>query len=78
MNLVCASPRCDPDECIELTSREALVCDIVCKAKEPVSFTQLKESTELHQEILSRIVRRLAVYGLVRKVDGKYEGECSR
>ena len=53
------------------------MCSIVCKSQDPVSFTQLKQTTGLHQEILSRIVRRLSVYGLVRKVDGKYEGECS-
>ncbi len=76
MQLVCASGNCSPDECVELTSRETTVCDIVCGSLEPVTFTQLKESTDFHQEILSRIVRRLAVHGLVRKVDGKYEGAC--
>jgi len=76
--LVCDSGKCDPNECVDLTSRESFVCSIVCKSQEPVSFTQLKQSTGLHQEILSRIVRRLAVHRLVRKVDGKYEGECSQ
>jgi DNA-binding HxlR family transcriptional regulator len=74
---LCGSGGCDTEECVDLTSRESFVCSIVCKSQEPVSFTQLKQSTGLHQEILSRIVRRLSVYGLVRKVDGKYEGECS-
>src|SRR5208283_3619492 len=69
---VCVSGSCDPNECVELTIRESSVCDIVCSSHEPVSFSQLKKSTNFHQEILSRIVRRLAVHGLMRKVDGKY------
>jgi DNA-binding HxlR family transcriptional regulator len=76
MPLVCAAANCDPSECVELTNRESLVCSIVCQSREPVSFTRLKEATDFHQEVLSRIVRRLAVHGLVRKVDGKYLGEC--
>lgn len=52
------------------------MCSIVCRSQEPVSFTQLKESTNFHQEILSRIVHRLTVHGLVRKVNGRYEGLC--
>jgi len=61
---------------VELTDREALVCDAICASREPISFTRLKEFTNLHQEILSRIVYRLGVHGLVRKVDGKYQGIC--
>ena len=78
MELVCASENCDSNECVELTSRESSVCDIICSAPEPVSFTQLKESSGLHQEIVSRVVRRLTIHGLVRKVEGKYQGECSK
>jgi len=78
MPLVCAAGNCDTSECVELTNRESLVCSIVCQSQEPVSFTRLKEATDFHQEVLSRIVRRLAVHGLVKKVDGKYLGECGR
>jgi DNA-binding IscR family transcriptional regulator len=78
MPLVCATGTCDPDECVELTTRELSVCDVVCRSREPVSFTQLKESTNLHQEILSRILHRLDVHGLVQKVGGKYAGDCGR
>jgi DNA-binding HxlR family transcriptional regulator len=41
-----------------------------------MSFSQLKQALGLHQEILSRIVRRLTVHGLVAKVEGKYQGRC--
>ena len=78
MRLVCTSENCDPNECVELTSRESSICDVICDSPEPISFTRLKESTNLHQEIVSRVVRRLTIHGLVRKVDGKYKGECSR
>jgi DNA-binding MarR family transcriptional regulator len=76
LELVCASGGCGPDDCVELTERESSVCSIVCNSPQPVSFSLLRESTNLHQEILSRIIRRLSVHGLVRKVDGRYEGRC--
>ena len=76
MQLVCSSKDCDPDECVELTSTELSVCKVICGSQEPISFTQLKESTNLHQEIVSRVVRRLAIHGLVKKVEGKYTGQC--
>jgi DNA-binding HxlR family transcriptional regulator len=38
----------------------------------------LKETLGLHQEILSRIVRRLAIHGIVAKVDGRYQGRCGQ
>jgi DNA-binding HxlR family transcriptional regulator len=78
MQQVCASHNCDADECVELTSREFSVCDVICSSSQPVSFTQLKASTRLHQEIVSRIVRRLVIHGLVSKAGGKYTGNCSK
>lgn len=76
MPLVCSATDCHLDDCVELTSRELAVCTVICESVSPVSFTRLKESTNLHQEILSRVVRRLTVHGLVKKVDGKYKGQC--
>ena len=78
MQQACTSKNCDPNECVELTNREFAVCDIICSSSQPVSFTQLKTSTRLHQEVVSRIVRRLVIHGLVSKADGKYKGNCSR
>jgi DNA-binding HxlR family transcriptional regulator len=76
LELVCPSGKCDPDDCVELTSREASVCGIICDASGPVSFTLLKATAGLHQEVVSRTVRRLAIHGLVRKVEGGYQGNC--
>lgn len=75
---VCGSPSCAPGECVDLTEREFAVCAIICGSETPVSFTNLKQSSDLHQELVSRIVKRLQVHGLVRKVDGKYSGRCGR
>lgn len=83
--LVCDSGNRDPGQCIELTEREFSVCTVIYHSQQPVSFTQLRKSTELHQEVLSRIVRRLLVHGAIRRVEsGKYEkrlsgceGECA-
>lgn len=77
MQRVCVSQDCGESECVELTNRELAVCAVICGSAEPVSFTRLKEATELHQEIVSRVVHRLALHGLVTKVDGKYQGRCS-
>lgn len=76
MRLVCSSRDCDPSDCVELTNRELSICSVICGSVEPVSFTQLKETTALHQEIISRVLRRLAIHGLVTKVEGKYKGNC--
>ena len=76
MQTVCPSGACASSDCVELTEREWSVCNVICASSAPVSFTDLKRSTELHQEIVSRVVRRLAIHGLVTKVDGKYQGKC--
>jgi DNA-binding HxlR family transcriptional regulator len=67
MVLVCRSDNHDLRECVELTDRESSVCNFICASQGPVSFSQLRRSTGLHQEILSRIVRRLVIHGVVRK-----------
>ena len=66
------------DGCVSLTERESNVCRTVCDSTAPVSFTQLKTTTSLHQEILSRIIRRLLTYGLVSKTDGGYRSLCCK
>jgi DNA-binding HxlR family transcriptional regulator len=78
MQLVCSTGCCNLEDRVELTDRESSVCDLICASQEPISFTQLKESTNLHQEIVSRLVRRLTIHGLVSKVEGKYKGECCK
>ena len=69
------------EACVELTPREFLVSNTISESNEPLSFSQLKQSSSLHQEILSRILRRLTVYHVIKKVqDGKYEPnpQCSQ
>ncbi len=61
--------------CVELTDREYEVCNDICTNSTPVSFSELKRNSELHQEVLSRILRRLAVHRVIEKLkDGKYAG----
>jgi predicted transcriptional regulator len=79
LELVCGRGPCAKEDCVELTERESSVCKAICGAPQPVSFGELKASTSLHQEILSRVVRRLIIHGLVEKeTDGRYKGECSQ
>lgn len=68
----CAAP-CDGANCLQLTEREMLVCETVCHSAEPVRFSTVKRSVGLHQELVSRILRRLATYGAIEKVHGKYQ-----
>jgi DNA-binding HxlR family transcriptional regulator len=77
MAIACCSPGgCANDDCVQLTDREASVCVAICTSSEPISFSQLRMAVDLHQEILSRIVRRLTIHGLVAKVGGRYQGNC--
>jgi DNA-binding HxlR family transcriptional regulator len=76
MAMACRLEECGRDDCVQLTDREASVCITLCSSKEPISFSELRHSSGLHQEILSRIVRRLTIHGLVAKVEGKYQGRC--
>jgi DNA-binding HxlR family transcriptional regulator len=79
LQIVCGPGQCANGDCVELTDRESTICRVICDASQPVSFGELKASTNLHQEVLSRAVRRLVIHGLVRKeTDGRYKGECSQ
>ena len=80
LELTCCAVTCiDEADCVQLTDREFSVCKVICSSEEPISFSKLKESTSLHQEVVSRTVRRLMIHGLVRKIDdGRYRGKCSQ
>ena len=72
--LFCEAGTTDPGECVELTEREFSVCQLICGSSEAVSFSELKSTTQIHQEVLSRIVRRLVIHRVVRKDErGRYE-----
>jgi DNA-binding MarR family transcriptional regulator len=63
---------CGNPDCLQLTEREAQVCVAICGSPEPVSFSSLKERSGYHQEVVSRILRRLVNHGAIEKVSGKY------
>jgi DNA-binding HxlR family transcriptional regulator len=48
------------------------VCQIVCSNVEPIGFSAVKRTVGLHQEIVSRILKRLVNHGAIEKVEGKY------
>jgi predicted transcriptional regulator len=64
---VCGSP-----DCLQLTEREAQVCMTICGSEEPVTFSALKNTLGYHQEVVSRILRRLVNHGAIEKVMGRY------
>jgi len=63
---------CGSSECLQLTERETLVCVTICTSDSPLSFSAIRESAGYHQEILSRILKRLVNHGAIVKVQGKY------
>jgi DNA-binding HxlR family transcriptional regulator len=78
MAMACRLDDCSNVDCVQLTEREFSVCALICSSDGAVSFGQLKETTTLHQELVSRIVRRLMVHGLVEKTDAGYLGKCGQ
>jgi len=73
----CTTP-CEGADCLQLTAREMLVCETVCDSAEPLGFSAVKRSVGLHQELVSRILRRLTTYGAIEKVRGKYQRKGSQ
>ena len=63
---------CESPECLQLTEREAQVCAAICASEEPVAFSTLRSSLGYHQEVVSRILRRLLNHGAIEKFRGKY------
>lgn len=75
MVLVCGS-NCSQSECLELTDREASVFKMICGSEKPVSFTLLKRYSNLHQELVSRIIKRLVRHSVVKKTNSGYACDC--
>lgn len=65
---------CNAD-CLQLTEREAEVCSVICFSPNPVPFSALKRQLGYHQEVVSRILKRLVNYGAIAKVGGGYVGK---
>ena len=68
----CLASACDAPDCLQLTEREARVCDAICGSPEPVTFSAIKVDFGIHQEVVSRILRRLINHGAIEKVRGRY------
>jgi DNA-binding MarR family transcriptional regulator len=68
----CAVTTCDSPDCLQLTEREAQVCMAVCTSERPVTFSALRNDLGYHQEIISRILKRLVNHGAIEKFRGKY------
>lgn len=66
-----ACPSCNEDY-LQLTDREARVCEAVCLSEGPIGFSAVKRAVGYHQEIVSRMLKRLVVYGAIERVRGKY------
>ena len=63
---------CGSSDCLQLTEREAQVCLTICTSEEPVGFSTVKRTLGYHQEVVSRILKRLVNHGAVEKFKGKY------
>ena len=63
---------CDSPDCLQLTEREARVCMTTCSSIEPLAFSAVKNKLGYHQEVVSRILKRLMNYGAIEKFRGKY------
>ena len=45
----------------------------ICSSEEPVAFSTLKDTLGYHQEVVSRILKRLLNYGAITKARGRYK-----
>ena len=68
----CPVSECDSPDCLQLTEREAEVCLAICASEDPVTFSALKTTLGYHQEVISRILRRLLNHRAIEKVRGRY------
>jgi len=62
---------------LQLSEREIRVCNIICKSDKPLGFNEISRMTELHQEVLSKILRRLLFSKDIERIDNKYGKCCS-
>lgn len=59
-----------------LSSREVRVCEVVCGSLREIGFNEIKRITGFHQEILSRILKRLRYRNLLTIYNSKYAKCC--
>lgn len=58
-----------------LSDRDIELCEMICDSPVPLGFNQIRKHTGIHQEKLSRSLKRLVQYGYVLKFEAKY-GRC--
>jgi DNA-binding MarR family transcriptional regulator len=68
----CPVSMCESPDCLQLTERESRVCVTICASEEPLTFSAIRNRLGYHQEIISRILRRLVNHGAIVKTRGKY------
>jgi len=68
----CPVTMCENPDCLQLTEREAAVCSTICLSDEPVAFSTIRRTLGYHQEVVSRILKRLLHHGAIEKVRGRY------
>jgi len=68
----CPVAMCESPDCLQLTEREAKVCSAICTSAEPMAFSAVRDRFGYHQEVVSRILKRLVNYGAIEKFRGKY------
>lgn len=59
-----------------LSKREVEVCTLICRSPKPLGFNEIKRRTGFHQEILSRILKRLIFLENIRHADMLYSKWC--
>lgn len=78
MSASCCVASCEGGDRLQLTERELQVCETICSSAEPVGFSAVRKSVGLHQELVSRILKRLTIYGAIEKVQGKYKPKAGQ
>ncbi len=56
----------------KFTEREKNVCNIICSS-DKIRFTDIKKKSDLHQEILSRTLKRIKDDCSISKCSGGYK-----
>jgi len=70
-------PTCN-DVPLQLTERELQICEAVCSSSTPIGFSALKRAVGYHQEVVSRVLKRLLIYGAIERVRGKHRRKVSQ
>ena len=69
---------CASLDCLQLTDRELRVCEEVCRSDVPLGFSAVRRAVGFHQEIVSRILKRLVKHGAIETVEGKYRRKAGQ